>query len=142
MKVIIRFIKLSYNPRRAMATRRIILLAASLLLLSFSGILFSTSLVLGKALESSGRTDHQALLRANDRYWHVFPFQLIAVAIVAGIIVSFIPKSQGQTRISREILRVLVFLPLTLGLLIVDYLFGIVVFNHWGTALADYLKRP
>ena len=78
-----------------MATRRILLVAVSMLLLSFSGVLFSTSLILGKALESHGRTDQAALLRANDRYWHLFPFQLIAIAIVGGIVVVFILNSAG-----------------------------------------------
>jgi hypothetical protein len=39
-------------------------------------------------------------------------------------------------------LRVLVFFPVMLALLAFDYLFGIVAFNGWGNALADYLKRP
>ena len=135
---------LSYNARRAMATRWILLVAASLLLWSFSGVLFSTSLTLGKALESPGRTDHAALLRANDRYWQLFPFQLMVIAIVAGIVVSSIPNSQKPGRISRGMLRVLVFFPVMLALLVFNYLFGIVAFNGWGNALADYLnlKRP
>jgi len=94
------------------------------------------------ALENPGRTDHAALLRANDRYWHLFPFQLIAIAIVAGIVVSFIPNSQQSGRISRGMQKVLFFLSVMLALLVFDYLFGIVVFNGWGNALADYLKRP
>jgi hypothetical protein len=113
-----------------------------MLLLSFSGVLFSTSLILGKALESHGRTDQAALLRANDRYWHLFPFQLIAIAIVGGIVVVFIPKSRESGRMSRRKQRLLAFLPVTLALLLFDYVFGIVALNGWGNMLVDYLKRP
>lgn len=118
-----------------MTTRRILLVAASLLLFSCSGVLFSTSLTLAKALEAHGRTDHAALLRANDRYWHLFPFQLIAISIVGGIVVAFIPMSRRTSRL-------LAFFSVTLALLVFDYFFGIVAFSGWGNIVADYLKRP
>lgn len=125
-----------------MATGRILLVAVSIVLWSFSGVLFSTSLTLGKSLESHGRTDHAALLRANDRYWHLFPFQLIAIAIVGGIVVAFIPNSKESGRISRGMLRLLAFLPVTVALLVFNYLLGMVAFSGWGSMVADYLKRP
>jgi hypothetical protein len=126
-----------------MSKKRILLVVLAVVLLSFSGILFSASLTLGKALESPGRKDDAALVRANDRYWRLFPLQLLAVAVVSGIIVVSIPKTQDPRRRSRRIVRLSAFLPITLVLLVFDYLFGIIAFDHyWGNTIAEYLKRP
>ena len=126
--------------------RKVALGTISILLLSFSGVLFSASLDIGKALENPGSPNHAALLRANDRYWLLFPLQLIAVGAVAGFIVNawFMPSREVSTGVRRWLKFEIVFrfAAVLLVLLVADYLAGQVVFDRLGFRVMQYLMRP
>jgi len=112
----------------------------SVLLLSLSGILFAASLWIGKGLESPVRRDHALLVRANNRLWYFVPFQLMAIAIVAWILVVKIPII-AATRRSKVFQKFLLFLGGFLLLLLLDYFGGIVLFEHWGLTVVHWLEN-
>jgi hypothetical protein len=117
-----------------------ILVVVSLVLLAFSGILFSASLWIGQGLESHGRSDHVALLRANERYWLLFPLQLISVAVVAGIFQSLMHRP-GALSQAGWWFKGLLFVLLFVGLLVFDYLGGVILFDRFGLSVVRWLEQ-
>ena len=126
--------------------RKVVIGTISILLLSFSGVLFSASLWIGKALETSSGPNHAALLRANDRYWLLFPLQLIAVGAVACFIVNawFMPPREVSTSVRHWFKFEIVFrfAAVLLVLLVADYVVGLIVFDRLGFRVMQYLMRP
>jgi hypothetical protein len=125
--------------------RKVALATISILLLSFSGVLFSASLSIGKALETVGGPNHHAaLLRANDRYWQLFPLQLIAVGVVASFIVNawFMPSCDASAGVHHWFKIVFRFAAVLLVLLVADYMVGQILFDWPGFRVMQYLMRP
>jgi hypothetical protein len=131
-------------PVRTRASRwlsPLILFLISIALFMLSAILFSTSLWIGKSLESAAIHDRGPLLRANDRYWHFFPAQLLAIALVAFIVTMSLPLPGSGSRISPFFRRALILAGAVIGLLPLNYVVGILLFQNWGFAVARWLER-
>jgi hypothetical protein len=102
-----------------------------------SAIFFSTSLSIG-ITESPLSAD---LARANNRYWKIFPLQLLAIGFVAVVVVRNMPLVEGSSTARRRLVADFAFICVFVLLLIVDYVVGIVAFDSLGRRVLQYLER-
>lgn len=96
--------------------------------------------MIGKSLESPAIHDRAALLRASERYWHLFPFQLLIIGVVALLVVSRVHNGPTSRKM-RALQRLLMFVGIFPAILVLDYFGGALLPSAWSFALVRLLER-
>jgi hypothetical protein len=125
-------------PKRRNRLQTLALIFVSVTLLSGSALLFSAQLAIGKMLESRAPHDRAEFLRADTRYWQLFPLQLLAIALVAYVVYRRVYVDQASAGILR---RLIVPLGVFALLLLLDYVVGMILFSRWDLSVVRWLAR-